>query len=430
MVKLVTDSGDDQSNISIPIEGEEEEEENEQVSSRREDVHEVKNEQEERKDKDDQEDSEEIPSKGVTMAAVREGGQGEEGDVPQWCQWCGVISASPHEAALHTAAHTCPQCGLVVTRPSALPRHLQVVHGVGQSGAKHCHTCTHSGRVYKCGQCDRIFSHPRNLASHQVRHKDRRVCCPRCPAKFFLREELHKHLNQVHRRCRPYTCHVCSRSFCQRSVLQHHRTIHATHSHARLEIHPPTSPPALQSDRLVVNSNLDTIHSSTVHQVHPSSSLPTHSSSLNSTYPTSSLHLTHPSSLHHLQLSGLYSTPSNSLQPSITLNSIKVQKIKVEKASQGVPQPSPSSHVPYPPFDLFEEVLGLERDTSEAGDLGDDRQILLVKGDCEEGVESATLILERGSDVALRLEGESDGTLKLESGSDTTLRLEGDLMLS
>uniref|UniRef100_A0A0P4W669 C2H2-type domain-containing protein n=1 Tax=Scylla olivacea TaxID=85551 RepID=A0A0P4W669_SCYOL len=375
----------------------------------------------------------------MTVAAVREGGQGEEGDMPQLCQWCGVISASPCEAALHTATHTCPQCGLVVMRPSALPYHLQVVHGVGQGGTRHCHTCSkcgrqyasagglhnhflaaHSGRVYKCGQCDRIFSHPRNLASHQVRHKDRRVCCPRCPAKFFLREELHKHLNQVHRRCRPYTCHVCGRSFCQRSVLRHHRTIHATPSPTRPEIHPPTPPPALQSDRMVMTGSLDTTHPSTSHPVHPSSSLPTNSSSLNSAYPSSSLHMTHPSNLHSLQLSNLYPThPSNSLQPSIILNSIKVQKVKVEKASQGVPQPSPSSHVPYPPFDLFEEVLGLERDTGEAGELGEDRQILLVKGGCEEGVESATLILERGSDVALRL----------ESGSDATLRFEGGLML-
>lgn len=380
----------------------------------------------------------------MTVAAVREGGQGEEGDVPQRCQWCGVISASPREAALHTATHTCPECGLVVTRPSALPHHLQVVHGVQQGGARHCHTCSkcgrqyasagglhnhvlaaHSDRVYKCDQCDRVFSHPRNLASHQVRHKDRRVCCPRCPAKFFLREELHKHLNQVHRRCRPYTCHVCRRSFCQRSVLRHHRTIHATLSHVRPEIHPPTPPTVLQSDRMVVTSNLGTTHPSTLHPVHPSSSLPDHSSTFNSAYPSSSLHMTDPTNLHPLQLSNLYPThSSSSLQTNITLNSIKVQKVKVKKASQGIPQPSPSSHVPYPPFDLFEEVLGLERDTREAGELEEDRQILLVKGGCEEGVESATLILERGSDVALRLEGESDATLRLESGSDTTLRLE------
>lgn len=373
--------------------------------------------------------------------------------MPQRCQWCGVISASPHEAALHTAAHTCPQCGLVVTRPSALPHHLQVVHGVGQGGVRHCHTCikcgrqyasagslhnhfvsAHSGRVFKCGHCDRVFSHRRNLASHQVRHKERRVCCSRCPAKFFLREDLHKHLNQVHRRCRPYTCHVCGRSFCQRSVLRHHRTIHATPSHARPEVNPPTPPPALQSDRIVMTSSLDTTHPSTLHPVHTSSSLPTHSShssSVNSAYPSSSLHLTNPASLHPLQLSGLYPThPVNNLQPSIALNSIKVQKVKVAKTSQGAPQPSPSSHVPYPPFDLFEEVLALERDTGGAGELGEDRQILLVKGDCEEGVESATLVLERGSDVALRLEGESDGILRLDSGSDSTLRLEDDLMLS
>ncbi|XP_047483096.1 zinc finger and BTB domain-containing protein 17-like isoform X2 [Penaeus chinensis] len=176
--------------------------------------------------------------------------------VDHQCKWCDFSCPSPLEMATHTlthAQHSCSECGLALARPSALKHHLKIVHNISLSscdekkartkfpcdecgkvyasaGGLHSHKLgTHSGRVYSCKECGRKFNHPKNLASHVVRHRERNLKCTECSASFYLRSELNKHINQVHRKCRPYVCVDCGRSFCQRSVLKHHRMVHTDH---------------------------------------------------------------------------------------------------------------------------------------------------------------------------------------------------------
>ncbi|KAK4313721.1 hypothetical protein Pmani_014944 [Petrolisthes manimaculis] len=170
------------------------------------------------------------------------------------CKLCEFSTTSANQLSTHIlshAHHTCPKCGLALVRSSALHHHMKIVHGIerniektakekykckicdkvyASAGALHSHTIgTHSGQMYPCGVCGRKFNHPKNLASHAIRHKERGIKCPECGAGFYLRSDLHKHINQVHRKCRPYVCEDCGRSFCQRSVLKHHRTVHSDH---------------------------------------------------------------------------------------------------------------------------------------------------------------------------------------------------------
>lgn len=185
----------------------------------------------------------------VRMKCVNSEGSTLDTDNHQ-CKLCMFSATSAQEMSTHIlshAHHTCPKCGLALARLSALQHHLKIVHGIektakekfeckmcdkvyASAGALHTHTVgTHSGQVYPCNVCGRKFNHPKNLASHAVRHKERGIKCPECGAGFYLRVELHKHINQVHRKCRPYVCEDCGRSFCQRSVLKHHRTVHSDH---------------------------------------------------------------------------------------------------------------------------------------------------------------------------------------------------------
>lgn len=178
------------------------------------------------------------------------------GQETQYCKWCEYTTTSEQELSAHLlihAQHSCPQCGLALSRPSALAHHLKVVHQIDQrvnknvaekvlhickvckkvyasAGGLHTHMISaHSGKVYSCNECQSKFNHPKNLASHSARHRGKHVRCPECSATFYMKSELNKHINQVHRRCRPYVCEDCGRSFCQRSVLKHHRMVHSDH---------------------------------------------------------------------------------------------------------------------------------------------------------------------------------------------------------
>lgn len=191
------------------------------------------------------------------MKYVVSGPSDRSGGVTQPCKWCDYSTPSEQEMSAHLllthAHHSCPQCGLALSRPSALSHHLKIVHNIDLNAKKvtarnvvhKCEECgkvyaslgglhthkisAHSGKMYTCEECGRKFNHPKNLASHSIRHKERHIKCTKCKATFYLKNELNKHINQVHRKCRPYMCVDCGRSFCQRSVLKHHRMVHSDH---------------------------------------------------------------------------------------------------------------------------------------------------------------------------------------------------------
>ncbi|KAK8379931.1 hypothetical protein O3P69_019748 [Scylla paramamosain] len=66
------------------------------------------------------------------------------------------------------------------------------------------------------------FPHRSLLASHSLRHGERRVMCDRCGRKFFTQKQLNCHENLFHRRAQSYTCNKCGTRFSTLRVLRHH----------------------------------------------------------------------------------------------------------------------------------------------------------------------------------------------------------------
>ena len=169
------------------------------------------------------------------------------------CRWCGEIASNSKELEDHYKTHKCAKCDVILSHASQLKQHYKLVHGIikenyskksnnsklkckickksyASEGSLHNHMISnHSGNVYQCSLCGLEFKHNKNLNAHLSRHKEKTVHCSECKASFYLKAELNKHINQVHRKCRPYVCHICNRSFCQRSVLKHHQAVHSSH---------------------------------------------------------------------------------------------------------------------------------------------------------------------------------------------------------
>ncbi|KAH6923642.1 hypothetical protein HPB50_004319 [Hyalomma asiaticum] len=73
-----------------------------------------------------------------------------------------------------------------------------------------------------------------HLTAHKKTHESELLPCSMCHKRFFLREDLDKHM-RVHTMERPYECDVCGQSFRQLCNMKRHRNMHtggpqATHA--------------------------------------------------------------------------------------------------------------------------------------------------------------------------------------------------------
>lgn len=164
-----------------------------------------------------------------------------------YCDSCNFRTTSTTELTKHQRSHFCTICDLFLTYPSQMKTHLVKVHNFSKTfvnsfklfccnfcskkysskGSLHNHEKTvHSEAKFTCKECGVIFRHPRLLAIHRVRHGKKTIRCEKCHASFFINADYNKHINQVHRKIRPYECHKCGHYFCQRSTLTHHLSQH------------------------------------------------------------------------------------------------------------------------------------------------------------------------------------------------------------
>lgn len=364
------------------------------------------------------------------------------------CDWCGYTTTSQQEMTTHVlthAHHSCPKCGLALARPSALRHHLKIVHNTemrmnnekaktekfickvcgkeyASAGGLHSHMIgTHSGKVYGCKECGRKFNHPKNLASHVVRHKERYVKCTECEAAFYLRSELNKHINQVHRKCRPYVCVDCGRSFCQRSVLKHHRMVHSDHRPLTCPLcgrtfkHRQAFNYHLEQERKLARQtvalNQDDGHE--ICTVEPSQT------SVIDSFHTSEIVQTHEKSTGSSQVQKVNVMGKKSVVKCATVKSGRKSVIVNTKSCRSLEFISPllpstvgsqSSSVTsqetqsYPDIQLFENNTYNETLDSSNSCVDSNSHIMLVTDMNETETEIATFVLERGSGKVLEVE--------------------------
>lgn len=87
------------------------------------------------------------------------------------------------------------------------------------------HKVTHN-ELY-CGVCRRVLRDASTLARHKVSHTP--FQCTRCEQSFTLYKPLHRHCQNVHKLCRPFTCTFCTKTYSRLRILIMHEWKHTGH---------------------------------------------------------------------------------------------------------------------------------------------------------------------------------------------------------
>ncbi|KAK7791186.1 hypothetical protein R5R35_005390 [Gryllus longicercus] len=169
------------------------------------------------------------------------------GEHPYVCSFCqkrfaSKASVDTHQLRAHNvnsdSALSCPKCGKLFTRRSALDVHLRIHSSDKPFQCEHCgksftqkvsrdiHIAKHTGKYnYRCSVCPKAFASQAKLNSHSLVHKTPRFTCELCGHGFVRQDTLIVH-QRSHKSERPFQCSVCSLTFTSQSRLLSHNEIH------------------------------------------------------------------------------------------------------------------------------------------------------------------------------------------------------------
>lgn len=96
--------------------------------------------------------------------------------------------------------------------------------------------------MFKCDQCNYVSKQKNNLTRHvqNVHLKLSPFACTQCDAEFKQRSNLKQHMLSVHKKEKPFTCPECNFKCSFKQVLQRHincKHKKMTHREARMELY-------------------------------------------------------------------------------------------------------------------------------------------------------------------------------------------------
>lgn len=163
-------------------------------------------------------------------------------DIP--CEICNKVLANRATYSQHMQRHNvcmyvCDKCGKGCPVLAELHIHQISRHGIGPYlQCEHCpykaptklrlkeHIRLHTGeRPFTCEKCGLTFRRQAIWRKHQAQHMEKKFQCQLCPLKFYHRENLADHMNNVHERKYLYICNICEVTYAKTATVRHHMIV-------------------------------------------------------------------------------------------------------------------------------------------------------------------------------------------------------------
>lgn len=129
-----------------------------------------------------------------------------------------VESLLHHVSNTHkTLSYSCHNCNKSFNSLEEMAAHYQSYNNT-------CIASFPQNALFKCTQCDAAFRKAEKLSLHMLTENHKKTCVY-CNKTFSSDKRLRLHL-QIHRKCKPYQCHVCSQSFHMKKYLSSHMLKH------------------------------------------------------------------------------------------------------------------------------------------------------------------------------------------------------------
>lgn len=134
----------------------------------------------------------------------------------------------------------CFACQAVFDDATALNQHMRSTHQDAEGRFKctfagcswlkdnrsqyRSHIVNHSKTI--CPICGKLYQQYRLRAHIKQRHKEKKIKCHSCKARFAFNSGLNVHVKRVHGQERPFLCGVCGKSFTVAQSLKLHEMTH------------------------------------------------------------------------------------------------------------------------------------------------------------------------------------------------------------
>ncbi|XP_028256261.1 uncharacterized protein LOC114432430 isoform X2 [Parambassis ranga] len=111
----------------------------------------------------------------------------------------------------HLLRNQCGVCGRVLSNTAALESHVSL-------HAEH--------RPFSCSSCGKTFPDLKSFKRHGRVHQNGKIYkCPQCGKGFAYKFGLTKHIEMVHGKIKPFSCHICKKKFfTNRDLVIHLRS--------------------------------------------------------------------------------------------------------------------------------------------------------------------------------------------------------------
>ena len=128
-----------------------------------------------------------------------------------------------HQRLMHSGERTkwiCDDCGKSFSSKQHFKNHCLRVHVDAEEKAKHMHVCTHPG-------CENSFITKDHLSRHykRVHLKEKHYQCALCPKSFFAKKMFEEHTNGVHLNLKPFQCEMCEFATAYSATFLEHKKV-------------------------------------------------------------------------------------------------------------------------------------------------------------------------------------------------------------